>query len=136
MKLTAKQYANILYLITEGKDEKSSREAISKFVSFLERGKKLKLVPKILSHFERIFEDKHEEITVEATFARSAGEEEKKLVRNFIKQRFPKKKVNVRSFVDPKIKGGIIMKIRDDLYDVSLQRKLLILKKAISGIIS
>ena len=60
MKITAKQLAQTLYDLTDGKSESEAEKSIGRFAEFIIKDRKLKLADKIIEQFGKIYNQKRE----------------------------------------------------------------------------
>jgi ATP synthase F1 delta subunit len=133
MRLTSKQYAKALFLLTKDLSSKDEiREKTAGFTSFLADNNQLSLAKSILDDFSRIWNE-HKGI-VEARIT-SAGDLEKKteeLILSYIKGRYPDKKIQMEKTVDKGVKGGFILRMEDKVIDASLDTVLTDLRKELN----
>jgi len=129
MRVTPKQYAQTLYDLTDGKSEGETKKSVGCFVEFLIRSRKLKLAGKISDQFSQIYDKQHGIVRVEVTSAKKLGEETTKEIRGFVKKKYKAEEVEFVIRVDEKIKGGIILKVGDEVMDGSVAGRLSELKK-------
>ncbi len=129
MKISSKQLAHTLYDLTDGKSEGETKKSVGCFVEFLIKSRKLKLAGKISDQFSQIYDKQHGIVRVEVTSAKKLSEEIMKEIRRFIKKKYKAEDVEFVIQVDEKIKGGIILKVGDEVMDGSIAGKLSELKK-------
>lgn len=101
---------------------------IYNFIFLLIKKNSLGLLEKVFYHFKKLFleREKIQEVEVISSVA----------LPPFLKNKITKllakklgKKIKLQEFVDPKILGGIIVRIGDDFVDLSLRQKLEILRE-------
>jgi F-type H+-transporting ATPase subunit delta len=129
MKITSKQYAQTLYDLTDGKSEGETEKSVGCFVDFLIKSRKLKLSGKIIEQFSDIYNKRHGIVRVEVTGARKLSEEMTKEIKGFIKKKYKAEEVELVIMVDEGLKGGIILKVGDEIMDGSVAGRLSELKK-------
>lgn len=128
MKISPRQLAHTLYDLTEGKAESETKKSIGKFVDFLVKSRKLKLAEKIAEQFSQIYNKKHSIAEVEVMSAKKLSEESLKEIREFVRKKYKVKDTEFVIRVDEKIKGGMILKVGDEVVDGSIAGKLSELK--------
>ncbi|MCD6149492.1 ATP synthase F1 subunit delta [bacterium] len=129
MKISAKQYAQALYDLTGGKSEADVGGVIIKFAEELKRGGQLKLTNKIIEKFNEIWNEQNGIIEAEVVSARGLESYQVCKAENYIKEKYKAKKVVLKNRVDGNIKGGIIIKVGDEIMDGSVAGKLRKLKE-------
>lgn len=132
MKITATQYANSLYELTAEKTKHEIDGVVESFLKVLVKKRQLKLAKKIIAKFSEI--SNREKGVVEATVisARDNNQETRNKIEKYIKEKYQAKKVVLNSKIDESIKGGIIIKVGDEILDGSVVRQLENLKSSIS----
>jgi len=98
-------------------------EKIYNFIYILIKNKDIKLLENILYNFKsKVLEEKN---TIEARvfFASEPTKLEENRIVKILEER-TKKKIKLKKTIDPKILGGVVIKIKDELIDLSLGQKL------------
>jgi F-type H+-transporting ATPase subunit delta len=131
MRITARQYAQTLYDLTDGKSNSEVEKSVADFARYIYRNRKLKLAGKIIEHFSRIYNSENGIVEAEVVTREKISAETEKKAKHFIKEKFGAKEVVLRNTVDENIKGGIIMKVGDEVVDGSVRGKLGELKKVL-----
>jgi F-type H+-transporting ATPase subunit delta len=129
MKITAKQYAQTLYDLTEGKSKQEIEKSIADFASYIYKERKLKLAEKIFEQFTAIYSKEKGIIETEITTAQKLESSQEDNVKSYVKEKYQAKEVVLKNIIDENIKGGIILKVRDEVVDGSVKGKLAELKK-------
>lgn len=124
MKITTKQYAKALLELTKDKREDEIDSIVLKFSKELKRQKKLKDADEILDRFSEIYNKESGIIEVEIISAREINDDQVDKIKSFIKDKYEAKKVMITKKIDEEIKGGIILKIGDEVIDGSISKKL------------
>ncbi|MFH0712799.1 MAG: F0F1 ATP synthase subunit delta [Candidatus Jorgensenbacteria bacterium] len=122
MKYTPKQYARALYELLAAGSEKDSRAVIKKLVGVLSRNNDLSKEEEILRWFEKIY---HEETGKPLVEVSAADEKLKELLGKKIKGELVFKK-------DPRVLGGVRIKIGDEMIDNTIKVRLERLREALS----
>jgi len=123
-KISAKQYAEALYELTRGKTEEKINSVVSDFAKELRKQRKLKLADNILNKFSGICNKENGIVEVEVISARKINEYQEEKIKSFIKDKYEAKEVCLARKIDKKIKGGIILRVGDEIIDGSVSRKL------------
>ncbi len=129
MKITAKQLAQTLYDLTDGKSAPVAEKAVADFALYMYRERKLKLAEKIIGQFGKIYNKKNGIVEAEAITAEKLSEGVAKKVKDYVERKCDAKKVILKNIIDENIKGGIIIKVGDEILDGSIAGKLGELKK-------
>lgn len=121
MKLTAKQYAEVLVNVVSKAPAAAERFSES-FWLLLKENRQEKLFSSIMRHAKKIWNEKHNIVEVTATVAVDVAHEEEQLISQL--EKVLGKKVQLHLKVDPSIKGGIILQVDDSRYDASVSGRL------------
>jgi ATP synthase F1 delta subunit len=133
MKITAKQYAQTLYDLTEGKTKPEIEKTVSDFARYLHRSRKLKLSEKIIENYSKLYDREKMIVEAEVVTREKIGEALEKKAKHFVKEKYKAKEVVLKNIIDPNIKGGMVLKVGDEVMDGSLRGKLGELKKILVG---
>ena len=124
MKISNSQYSVALYESVKGKSQSEINSAISNFVKVLVKNNQIKNVSSIISKFKEIWNKK--EGIVEAEII-SREKLDSKLVNqliSYIVKKYKSEKVEIIEKIDLNIKGGIIVKVGDEVMDGSISGQL------------
>lgn len=124
MKATPYQYAAAIFEETRGKNPAEVDEKISNLVKILEKNGQLKLVPRLIEKFEEIYDKENKIIKAEVTSKEKIDNLLQEKIELFIKKRYGAEKVSLEQKIDSGIRGGIIIRVGDEIMDGSLIRKL------------
>ena len=132
MRISAKQYAIVLYDLTDGKTKPEIEKFVADFARYIRKERKLKLAEKIVEQFGRVYNSKRDIVEAEVVTAEklSAGAEKK--VKEYVERKYKAKEVIVKNIVDETIKGGVIIRVRDEVMDGSLRGKINELNKILT----
>jgi F-type H+-transporting ATPase subunit delta len=131
-KISAKKYAQALYQTLVDLDRAQIRQEIDNFLWLLAKNKNLKLAERIVVEFEKYAKEQEGIIEAEVISAQKlTGVLEQELAER-IKKEKKVKKVNITNIEDPSLIGGVVVKIGDDILDVSLKTRLDTLKQALT----
>ncbi len=131
MKISAKQYAITLYELTDRKSESQINEIISKFVMLMKKVGDFKKINDVVSKFEEIYNKNRGILKIVVTTTRKLSDEEKNSVIEFIKTKYNVVDVEVSTVIDKNIKGGIIIRVGDEIIDGSVFGRLRVLRSAL-----
>ncbi len=122
MKLTPKQYAEILVNVVSKAPAAAERFSES-FWLILKENRQEKLLGAIMRAAQVIWNKKHNLVDVVATVPADMSPDEQEALAKRLSQTL-NKTVQLKTKVDPSIKGGIILQIDDNRYDASVSGKL------------
>ncbi|XLQ19848.1 MAG: ATP synthase F1 subunit delta [Candidatus Moraniibacteriota bacterium] len=128
MKVSAKQYANTLYELTDNKSDSEINDVIVQFVEYMKKTGDLKKSQDVVNKFGDIYNDENNIIEATVVSARELTAQEQSKIQSFIKEKYSSDSVVINSVVDKEIKGGIIIKIKDEVLDGSVLGRLRKLK--------
>ncbi len=131
MKISATQYAQVLYETTKEKSHDEINDIISNFIKNLARNKQIKNVGKIIVKFREIYNRENEIVEAEVTTRGKLDKDMNNYVINYVTKKFQAKKVELKNIKDETIKGGVIIRIGDEVMDGSINRNLQELKKTL-----
>lgn len=128
MRVSAKQYAQTLYELAKGKNEPEVKDIIGKFADNLTRNNQLKISEKIIEKFKEIWNEKHGIVEAEVITREEVSTEVRTQVRTYVSNKYEAKEVVINNKIDESIKGGLIIKVRDEILDASVSNSLKNLK--------
>ncbi len=131
MRASAKQYAQALYDLTDGKSKPEIEKTVADFARYIYKERKWKLTGKIIESFGKIYNQKNGIVEAEVVTAEKLNEPLEKKVKSYIEKKYDAKEVIVKNIINPKIKGGMIVKVGDEIVDGSVEGKLAELKKVL-----
>jgi len=129
MKISAKQYAQVLYELTRGKSEGEAGVVIEKFAGELARNKQLSLVQKIIENFEKIYNQENGILEAKVESAFELGENEIEKVKKYLLEKYKVEEIVLENKINSEVKGGVIIKTGDEILDLSVAGNLNRLKK-------
>lgn len=124
MKITATQYAKTLFELTADKSQKEIDVVVANFVKLLNQKRQLKLAPKVMVKFNEIWNEANGIVEAEVASARKLESSQVEKLESFIKEKYQAKKVIINNKIDLSIKGGIVIKVGDEVMDGSVQTQL------------
>ena len=133
MKISIKQYAQALYELTLGKSEGEVNIVVEKFVKELAKNNNIKLASKIVDKFEEIYNKNNGIIVAQVTSAGSLGNDYLEKIEKYLMDKYKAKKVILNNVEKPEIKGGIILRVEDEIIDASIINQLKNLKVSLKA---
>ncbi len=131
MKVSAKQYASTLYELTSKKSDSEIDDVIVKFVAYMKKTGDMKKSQDVVNQFEKIYNEKNNIIEASVTSSRILTDNEKMKIQAFIKEKYKANNVIMNNTVKKDIKGGIIVKVGDEILDGSVAGRLNKLKMSL-----
>jgi F-type H+-transporting ATPase subunit delta len=132
MKISSKQYAGALYEATKNKEHREIDVAVLNFFNILVKSNQLKVAPKIIGSFKKIWNKEEGIVEAEVITRVEIEKGELRKVESYIKERYKAEKVVIINKIDENIKGGVIIKIGDEVLDGSIANQLRNLKNNLS----
>lgn len=124
MKISTKQYAQALYELTLGKSESEVGVVVEKFVKELAKNSQLKSAQKIIENFSNIYNRENGIIEAQVISSFKLEDVEVEKLKKYLLEKYSAKEIVFNNNIDPKIKGGVIIKVEDELIDASVAGKL------------
>ena len=124
MRITSTQYAKSLYEATAEKSHSEVDVLVSNFVKVLAKNGQMRLKNEILRKFETVSNMKNGIVVAEVSSREKLSEGMIEKLTVFIKEKYQAEKVEIENMVDEKIKGGVIVKVGDEVFDASVKGKL------------
>lgn len=132
MRATATQYAKALYEATKDKSQKEIDGFLANFVKTLSKDNQIKLAGSIEKKFGEIYNQENGIVEAEIITKYKIQDTRYKQIEDFIKKKYKAEKVVIKDKIDEEIKGGIIIKVGDEVMDGSVERRLKDLKIELS----
>ncbi len=129
MRISARQLAQSLYELADGKSKTDIEKSVSDFAQYIYRNRKLKLADKIIEQFRKIYNREKNIAEAEAVTVSKLENQQIREVESYIKDKYGAREVVINNTVDENIKGGIILKIGDEVMDGSVRERLEKLRK-------
>ena len=133
MKTTPTQYAKALLAATEGKQQHEADAVIARFADRLRRDGQLKRLPVIIGAFSALWNKAHGITDVEVVSRERLDELALVSVERFVEKRYGAKRVAIVNRIDRTIKGGIVIRVGDEVFDGSVATQLKQLKQTLTG---
>lgn len=132
MKSTAAQFAKILYEITKDKSRTEIDGVMVGFVQMLKKNGQLRLKQDIINGFINIYNRENGIIEADVISRERLNNQLADKLFGFIKNKYSAKEVVINNRIDESIKGGVIVKVGDEVMDGSVDRKLKILRSSLA----
>jgi len=124
MKISAIQYAKTLNELTLNKTHTEIDAAVSGLAELLKKKNQTKLLPKIIEKFNGIWNKNNGIVEAEIISREKLSNELRNKVSNYVSNKYKAKKVLINNIVNESIKGGIIIRVGDEVMDGSVDRQL------------
>lgn len=132
MKASATQYAKTLYELAANKNKSEIDGIIANFAKLLAKNNRLKMAPAIIEKFGNIWNRENGILEAEVESAYPLDDETSGKIKKEIKERHGAKEVILNNKINKDIRGGIIIKIGDEVTDGSVKKQLKMLKQALA----
>ena len=133
MKASAAQYAKTLYELASGKDKSEIDSIAASFAKLLAKNNRLKMAPAIIEKFGNIWNRENGILEADVESAYPLNDEASGKITKEIKEKYGAKEVILNNKINKDIKGGIIIKIGDEVTDSSVKKQLKMLKQALAS---
>lgn len=124
MKITATQYAKSLYELTDGKSEREVDGVVAGLLKVLIKNRHLKIAKKVMAKFTEISNQEQGIVEAEVISREKLSGALSKQVSNYVSNKYSAKEVIIKNKIDLNIKGGIVIKVGDEVLDGSVARQL------------
>jgi F-type H+-transporting ATPase subunit delta len=132
MNYSATQYAKALYEATKDKDQKEIDGVLVNLVKVMAKNNQTRLAGNVSKKFGEVYNKEHGIVEAEVISCEKLSEAIEKKIESYIKDKYSAKEVVIKNIVDKSIKGGIVIKIGDEVMDGSIDRQLAELKKSLN----
>jgi F-type H+-transporting ATPase subunit delta len=129
MKVSTLQYAKTLLELTDNKSQEDVLDIVKKFADQLKKDGQLKNAGKIMEKFSNIYNKQCGIIVAEVVSRVEMKNDELKKIEEFIIKKYGGNTVEMKNTVNGAIKGGIVIKVGDEVIDGSIATQLRRLKK-------
>lgn len=129
MKLTPRQYAELLYALTAEAKKSELEGRLRRFARFLVERRATSLLPRIVAAFNELWNDEQGIAEIELTSAREMGGEFKRKLAKALGA----KTATWKSQIDSSLIGGVTVKVNDTVIDGSIAGFLRELKRALAS---
>ena len=132
MKVTARQYATVLYEATHGLKGAACTEAVEGFVRLLAAKNALRKIEKIIVDFEHYYNQLEGIVPVSVVSAAALTDAERQRITQALTQATDKK-IELVERLDPSLIGGIVIKIGDTVIDNSFKKHLQLVRNTLTA---
>ena len=133
MKITATQYARALYQSVKDKSQQETDESLENFTKVLRASRQTSMLAKIIEKFSEIWDEEHGIVRVKTITKKPLSAKLEEKIKKFISRQYETKDVTIENEISENIKGGIIIKAGDEVWDGSVGRQLDELRKVLTG---
>jgi F-type H+-transporting ATPase subunit delta len=133
MKISTQQYSQALLDLTDGKSEQEILTVTQKFSEQLKSDGQLKNADKIIEKFADLYNSKNGIVVTQVCVRRDVSQDILKEIEEFVQRKYGAKKVELKIVTDEKIKGGIIIRVGDEVMDASVGGQLEKLRKLLAS---
>lgn len=131
MKTTPRMYARAFFSATDGAKDNELTRLVSSFLRLLEKQRHLRLLPKIVSEYEKAVRRSSGEVDAELSVAFEGNQQH--ILALLQKSPFLKgTNMRVHSKVDTNLVGGFTLRAGDTLIDASIKKQLSKLKQTLT----
>ena len=131
MKVSPRQYAQALYDLTEGKSESEIDSIIKKFLKNVKNNGQMRFSREIITQFEKIYNAANNIIAATVTTAFPLQNAQKDIMEKYIADEYDASNVVATYCEDKNIKGGVIIRVGDEVLDASVDGKLKLINNAL-----
>ena len=124
MKISSKQYAQTLFSLVDNKNNEEINNIIVKFIAFIKKMGDIKKMQDIVTQFSNIYNEKKGIIEATVVSVRKLDKDELEKTKSFINSKYNAKSVTINNIIDKSIKGGIMIRVEDEIIDGSVSGRL------------
>ncbi|MFA7209519.1 MAG: ATP synthase F1 subunit delta [Parcubacteria group bacterium] len=124
MRLSVNQYAKALYASVKDKSQDDISLVVANFLKLLRKNGQMKSAGKIIDNFSAIWNKENGIVEADVTSREALDRASQDGIKKFIMEKYAAKEVIISNIVDEDIRGGIIIRIGDELIDASVRRRL------------
>jgi F-type H+-transporting ATPase subunit delta len=124
MKITESQYAITLYELTLDKTQKDIDSAVLGLAEILHKKNQMRLLPRVIEKFNHIWNKNNGIVEAEVISREELSNELRNKLRNYLSNKYKAKEVVLNNIISESIKGGIIIRVGDEVLDGSVERQL------------
>jgi F-type H+-transporting ATPase subunit delta len=133
MKVSPTQYARTLLELTENKSEQEVSVVVKKFAEQLKKDGQMKNIRAIMEKFSDLHDKAHGRVIAHVTSRTLMTQDALAKVESFVMEKYDAKEVIIENIVDMNIKGGVVIRVGDEILDGSIKKQLDNLKKVLIG---
>ena len=123
-KISDNEIVDAIHQLSRGASKTELSNILKKVVQFLFRKRLFPRIPRILEKLEKTINEENNLLAVKIISAKKMGNEDKKSIVKFLKERYKVNDVNITEIFDGKLLGGMRILVNDEIIDLSLQNKI------------
>lgn len=123
-KVRPKDFALLLFDLTNGKTEEEQKKALKDFVPLLAKKRMLGKTKNIITEYRTIYNKAHNIVEATVTLTERLDEKTRLKLRESLKKKYRAREVHMLEKVDARLLGGIKVRMGDTLHDTSLAHAL------------
>ena len=128
MKITPTQYAKTLNELTRGKSHGAIKDVVAEFIKLIASKNQSRIIPQIIEKFKEIWNKENGVVEAEIITQETMRQETRDKVKKYVKEKYNAKEVLINNIVNESVRGGIIIRVGDEVLDGSVERQLKDLK--------
>lgn len=132
MKISISDYAKTLHEMTKGKSQGEIDGIVFDFARFLMKKKQSGKITKISEQFSKIWNKENKTVDCEVVSIEKLDDTTMEKIKEHIKGKYQAEFVNIENRIDKELKGGIVVRVGDEMTDMSVQGMLSQLKKQLN----
>ncbi len=122
--LTNNDIAKAIYLSVKGKDSGATSAVLKSATSMLAKKRLLGRSKRILNSLEKIINEDMNRLEILAESASPLREEDKKYIKEILKKKYGDKEFIFKESTNTELIGGVRLRIRDEVIDLTLKNKI------------
>ncbi|KKT94652.1 MAG: ATP synthase subunit delta [Parcubacteria group bacterium GW2011_GWC1_45_14] len=119
--------------MTKGKSQGEIDGIVSDFAKFLLKKRQAGKIGKIVDKFSQIWNKENKTVDCEILSVEKLEQSVLDGIKNRVKEKYQAQTVNVENRIDKDLKGGIVIRVGDEMLDASVSGTLFRLKKQLKG---
>lgn len=132
MKITPKQYAQVLFDLIKTSETGQLNAVIEDFVKLLIDHNQVSQIDKIISKFEELWNKENKIIKAEIFSAKKLDDDVINLLKQYIKKQTQSEEIKLETKVRKSLIGGFVIRYQDKIVDASLKNRIRQLKSKLS----
>jgi len=105
---------------------------VSNFIKELDKNGQMKMADGIVKKFQEIHNAENGIVEAEVITKEKISESLDNKIKQFVKEKYSAKEVVLKNIIDENVKGGIIIRVGDEVMDGSIKRQLEELKNSLN----
>ena len=135
MRVQPKQYAQLLYELTEKTDDPQKLDILlAKFVDSMKQQQDQRKLEQVITEFQRIFQEKQKLVLAQVVTASPMASAQRSQLKDVLAKKYQTTvdKVELEETIDHSMTGGLVVKVGNEVWDSSIQQKIERLKSQLS----